>query len=627
MVRRTQWPLSSYIAAGVGLALVSLIAIPTHAAENKTLGFVVRDWFTAVYNTKFMDECPAGLATSNDELWWRSLAKDERARLTNNGRISKLQRYPIAMRRGPDGENVCLNPTVVTDPPMQVVEGMYSYGANLDRNIDGRATLKTCSHENFTHPDSTPGIDNQMYRLVGCVPGWRRGGLTENIANERRLQNGMGIILIEIMGVEDAYNDDDVTVAFYRSADPFAIGGDGQPLPHSSYTIDMADATPRYGDSLKGRITDGVLTTDRGDVSLPFYANYTFMHPVIKDMGLRLEIAADRTSATGLITGYYNVDAFLHYIGGMQGHTSSGASCPAMVTAAHELADGYPDPVTGQCTHLSSAFEISAIAAFIVHPDVRASGETPQTTKQILWSDKVKLPSLPPGFKTLRTEHGTLLTDSQSMTLYISTTDPPGVSACTDDCLSSWLPVTAWLQARSALDEWSIIDRGNGSRLWAYSGRPLYRYAGDVWPEDLSGDGLETFSAVVLKPPPPNPSWVTIQYSDAGPLLANANGMTLYVYDLPENRAFNTPFDRGTSRDMATPHMWTPVYAHDDAAPVGHWTIAFLDDDLRQWAYKHMKVFIYKADTEPGELNGQRGTDRYWRTIMRNGKNMAGAGR
>ena len=70
-----------------------------------------------------------------------------------------------------------------------------------------------------------------------------------------------------------------------------------------------------------------------------------------------------------LVTGYYNVDEFLYYVGGMVGHTSTADDCPAMYRAAHELADGYPDPKTGQCTHLSTAFEVGAYAAFIIHPD------------------------------------------------------------------------------------------------------------------------------------------------------------------------------------------------------------------------------------------------------------------
>jgi hypothetical protein len=40
------------------------------------------------------------------------------------------------------------------------------------------------------------------------------------------------------------------------------------------------------------------------------------------------------------------------------------------------MADGYPDPDTGECTHISSAFEINAFAAFVVHPDQSSNMET-----------------------------------------------------------------------------------------------------------------------------------------------------------------------------------------------------------------------------------------------------------
>jgi hypothetical protein len=351
------------------LSVLSFSNVSAQQPSSGTLGFVVRDWFTAIYNSKFIDECPEGLAASNDETWWRSLSKEKRAELTENGLRSNLNRMPFAMRRGPNGENVCLNPTVVSDPPMRVVEGKYSYGVNLDGNNDGSATPNTCAHENFTHLDGTPGIDNQMYRLVGCVYGWRKGGLPELNAHEGRGTSGLGMVLIEITGVDDVRNDDDVTVTFYRSVDQFALDGSGRPLPFSSYNVDMDGATPRYGDSLKGTISDGVITTSRGDVSLPFYGNYNFLNPAIKDMDLRLEISEDGATADGLVSGYYNMDEFLYYVGGMVGHTSTADNCPGMYVAAHDLADGYPDPETGQCTHLSSAFEIGAYAAFIIHPD------------------------------------------------------------------------------------------------------------------------------------------------------------------------------------------------------------------------------------------------------------------
>ena len=239
------------------------------------------------------------------------------------------------------------------------------------------------------------------------------------------------------------------------------------------------------------------------------------------------------------------------------------------------------------------------------------------------WYVAVKPVPLPPGFNTYKTPDGYLLVDQKNMTLYTSSGDEAGASVCTGDCAKTWQPVEAWWRAHSVLDDWTVIDRNDGTKQWAFRGQPLYRFNGDFAPGDMSGDGLETWRAVILEPPPPAPNWVTIQNSDAGPLLADSNGKTLYAYDLPVQRAFGI----GIGRDMATPHLWTPVYADKTTDPVGHWSVVALDDGRYQWTYKGQKLFTHKRDTEPGALNGQRSTDRYWRTIMKDGKVMAGSGR
>ena len=357
-------------ANAAALATCLLLGLAAGPGQAETLGFVVKDWMTAVYETKFIDECPGGLAIPNEEIWWRDLSKAERSELTQDGLLSSLARWFTAVRRGPNGEDVCINPTVVQDPPMPVVEGKVSFGKNLDGNIDGSATPKTCAHENFVSPTGEPGIDNQMYRLVGCIYGWREAGVVEVNANEMRRTSGLAMILIEVEGVDDPRNDDDVTVSFYRSIDQFPLDSAGQVLPFSSYRIDTANGKARYGDSLKGSIKDGVLETESGDVQLPYYGNYNYMHPVIRDMSIRLEIAEDGETAEGLVYGYYNLEQFMYLIGGLGPVIlTSYFSCPAFNDAAHRLADGYPDPETGECTHLSSAFEIGAHAAFIIHPE------------------------------------------------------------------------------------------------------------------------------------------------------------------------------------------------------------------------------------------------------------------
>ena len=93
------------------VALFVLSTLNGASAEpppGRTLGFVIRDTFTAVYETKFMDECPLGLNISNDEYWWRGLpSEEERARLTENGLINTLNRWGTASPPRP-GQRECL---------------------------------------------------------------------------------------------------------------------------------------------------------------------------------------------------------------------------------------------------------------------------------------------------------------------------------------------------------------------------------------------------------------------------------------------------------------------------------------------------------------------------------------
>ena len=146
-------------------------------------------------------------------------------------------------------------------------------------------------------------------------------------------------------------------------------------VPFASYRIDAPEGKPRYASTVKGKITDGVLTTEAGDVHVPFYGNYTYMNYLIKDLRLRLEMAPDGASAKGMVGGYTSVDQFLYYITSIGPiHSTGQIDCPGIWYAAHRLADGYPDK-DGQCTHLSSAFDIKAVGAYIVHPEAKTAGD------------------------------------------------------------------------------------------------------------------------------------------------------------------------------------------------------------------------------------------------------------
>jgi hypothetical protein len=360
-------------ARGWLLLLGGLTAPFFGAAEAApSIGFVVTSWTTAIYQTRFMDECPVGLNPGNDEYWWRGLSPVERGRLTENGLITQVERMGRANIRGPHGEDVCWNPTAVKDPPLLTVEGDLSYGANLDGTLDGHATATSCAHPKFTGLDGQVGVDNQLYRLLGCIYGWRNYGHIDINANGQRLISGLGMIAIEIRGAEGVQDAPYVEVAFYRSVDPFALDSAGKVIPFGTYTIDADKSGPRYGDVVHGRIVKGVLTTEPADITLPFYGNYHYAQNHLRGAVLRLELNGDGGAAKGFLAGYYDVDALMSYVTTLGGSFSATAqfSCPAIYEAAHRLADGYPDPKTGQCAALSSAFLIEASAAFLNHPDM-----------------------------------------------------------------------------------------------------------------------------------------------------------------------------------------------------------------------------------------------------------------
>jgi predicted lipoprotein with Yx(FWY)xxD motif len=85
---------------------------------------------------------------------------------------------------------------------------------------------------------------------------------------------------------------------------------------------------------------------------------------------------------------------------------------------------------------------------------------------------------------------GAILTDASGMTLYTSDADGRYRPGCDGECALTWrpFPVDPGLCGDS---DWAIVSRSDGMSQWAYSGRPLYTFAGDKKPGDQNGAGAE----------------------------------------------------------------------------------------------------------------------------------------
>lgn len=82
-----------------------------------------------------------------------------------------------------------------------------------------------------------------------------------------------------------------------------------------------------------------------------------------------------------------------------------------------------------------------------------------------------------------------IYTDANGMTLYTYDKDEMGKSNCYDKCAANWPPLQAEANAKPE-GEWTIVDRTDGAKMWAYEGKPLYTFIKDKKAGDVTGDGV-----------------------------------------------------------------------------------------------------------------------------------------
>lgn len=82
-----------------------------------------------------------------------------------------------------------------------------------------------------------------------------------------------------------------------------------------------------------------------------------------------------------------------------------------------------------------------------------------------------------------------VVADAKGMTLYIFDKDAGGKSACYDDCAKNWPPYLGKTSDKMT-EGWSLVDRTDGTKQWAYDAKPMYFFAGDKKKGDMAGDGL-----------------------------------------------------------------------------------------------------------------------------------------
>lgn len=327
------------------------------------MGFVLANYFFAMYTTDDKKECPDGINDGPMVQFEQLYPKDGPKRTVVDTELKR--------EGGVWFPSLTPEPFKFKEPVTKVAPGL---------NLDGKI-----GPNDFTGPNGETGVDNQLYRVIGCIGDYRPRGSLRGFHNIYLQDRGYTRLLMEITNLDDLTNDDDVTVTMYRGLDRLLSDASGaEILPNGTERIDT-----RFGKkfirSAHGRITNGVLTIDPADLNLPIIMAYdTRPLMTIRDSQFKLNITPD--GAKGLWGGYFDVESFYSAINRAYAtfhHNYGGQSIMSVYRALYRLADAHPDPKTGRNTAISGAVEIQFKQAFIEHAAPKVASAKDQSVASL----------------------------------------------------------------------------------------------------------------------------------------------------------------------------------------------------------------------------------------------------
>jgi hypothetical protein len=344
---------STFRMAGVVLAALGVsaaLAPQSSAAEapapaGGTIAYAMYSLHWATYHSKDKkQECPQGF---NDG------PREQYKALFPNGQQRTL--LETQLRRE---VNVWFATAAPDNFAFRYAGGRTALGMNLDGQVGAN---------DFTSPDGEPGIDNQLYRVLGCINGFEEGGNNDYFDDLYFPKYQFDRIVILISGIESLRNSPHVEVTIARGLDPLLTDATGkQFIPGGTQRIDFR-AGASFIRHLHGKISDGVLTTEPQDLAYPWSS---FGVPTYEYMrAARLRLTLTPRSASGMLGGYTDIETF--YVQTIKNHSTHDSSYgqlsqPSLYKALRQVADAYPDARTGANTALSSALLTKWVQVFIL---------------------------------------------------------------------------------------------------------------------------------------------------------------------------------------------------------------------------------------------------------------------
>ena len=169
-------------------------------------------------------------------------------------------------------------------------------------------------------------------------------------------------------------------------------------------------------------------------------------------------------------------------------------------------------------------------------------------------------------------------------------------------CQALWSPVKADTKSKPVGD-WTVIDRADGTKQWAYDHHALYTSYLDSKPGDVNGGttvyrsgGDTPAERVPVGPPSDLPPGFVVESSVRGRMLMTDKKMSVYASDRDSANKSNC--------DAACEMVWHPLTAPANAQSRGDWSIIERSPSVRQWAYRKKPPYTYARDALEASLDG-----------------------
>lgn len=169
-------------------------------------------------------------------------------------------------------------------------------------------------------------------------------------------------------------------------------------------------------------------------------------------------------------------------------------------------------------------------------------------------------------------------------------------------CTSMWPPFLADAGAKP-VGKWTIVERPDGAKQWAYDGLAAYTSVLDREPGDVFGSGklhAGGDSGAKRKPIGPEadvPAQFEVVTLPLGRMLTDIKGFSVYVWDRDGANKSNC--------DAACQETFAPMLAHASAPKVhGDWGVIERSPGVFQWTYRKKPLYSLVGEEQRAAFHG-----------------------